>query len=49
MIHDLLLIPSASYVGPEMRGEFGPLPPALLPVRGDCLVVEQARHYVHAP
>jgi hypothetical protein len=45
----LLLIPSASYVGAEMRGEFGPLPPALLPVRGDLLVAEQARHYTAAP
>jgi hypothetical protein len=49
MKHDLLLIPSASYVGAEMRGEFGPLPPALLPVRGDLLVAEQARHYTAAP
>lgn len=49
MTFDLLLIPSASYVGPEMRGEFGPLPPALLPVRGDVLVAEQARHYIRAP
>jgi hypothetical protein len=49
MTNELLLIPSASYVSPEMRGEFGALPPALLPVRGDLLIAEQFRQYTGAP
>lgn len=45
MINSLLLITSAQFIDAEMQNEFGPLPPAFLPV-GNRLLIEKQIHCI---